>query len=105
MEESEDDGELVHDIRKEEDYAIEGGSEYYNNPEILKNGQKSEDVIGEFPDEFSDSPSPLLKKRRHVMVESDADDENEDDDEFWDKEIAEKIIIYPPCNNVRCEPS
>ncbi|KAK3885054.1 hypothetical protein Pcinc_010708 [Petrolisthes cinctipes] len=69
VEESEDDGELVHDIRKKEDYVLEGGLGYYNKPEILKNCQEYEGVSDELPDEFSDSPSPVHKKKRRVMVE------------------------------------
>ncbi|KAK4319811.1 hypothetical protein Pmani_009283 [Petrolisthes manimaculis] len=103
MEESEDDGELVHDVRKEEEYAFEGGCGYYSKPEILKNGQENdidryssnsdddedlddfvvddgeveyEDVSDELPDELSDSPSPLPKKRRRVLVESDDEEDS-----------------------------
>ncbi|XP_050690073.1 titin homolog [Eriocheir sinensis] len=106
-EESDDDGELVHDIRKEEEYAFEGGSGY-SKPEILKNGMENDidryssnsdddedlegfviddgtveyddDASDELPDELSDSPTPeKRKKRRRIVMETDEEGEEKED--------------------------
>ncbi|KAK4323230.1 hypothetical protein Pmani_006061 [Petrolisthes manimaculis] len=83
-----DEKKEYYDEESEEDYdekiIICDGNEEEN--EKVEEGNNEVEEASDYNDEDYDNYS-----------------DGEDNDESWDKEIAEKTVIYPPCNHVRCE--